>query len=368
MALKSKLLLTFICLLPVFSIQAKIVLPELLAKQAVANIRFISNSGKFTYYQKRSGSLLYSSNYKVIELLQGEIGTQYEIIGTTARKKLLISQNTNFHNFYSVRANEKLFLVNFGETQVKEIGFGVHPQLHENDNWLSYYNFYTRTLTFEHTTNSALRFTLKLNNKVNPYFFPDVVMTDENNVYYTDLGENGNAGIVHYQRNLNKSEIIHKNASALQKIELCVNESNFIVGFFGINFSKTGSQIARLPLTNPDFSKREIIYTSANNDLGQMICTLDKGVISFIRNTGSPDTITTDIFDLKLDNKELKPLSELKTVTSIIDMDGTLLTLEKGRYLIVKGNSDFKNVDSLKALPPDGANEAIRNLDKETVQ
>ena len=57
------LLKIFLSLFMLTSVQAKIVLPELLAKQAVSNIRYLSQDGKFTYYQKRSGSLLFSSNY-----------------------------------------------------------------------------------------------------------------------------------------------------------------------------------------------------------------------------------------------------------------------------------------------------------------
>ena len=32
-------------------------------------------------------------------------------------------------------------------------------------------------------------------------------------------------------------------------------------------------------------------------------------------------------------------------------MDGTLLTEEKGKYYIVKGDADYKSIDSLKAKP-----------------
>jgi hypothetical protein len=41
-------------------------------------------------------------------------------------------------------------------------------------------------------------------------------------------------------------------------------------------------------------------------------------------------------------------MSEILTATNIINMDGVLLTLEKGQYYIVKGNVDYKNTDLLK--------------------
>lgn len=366
MALKNSfIMIPFIALTSAIQCaQAKIVLPELLAKQAISNIRFLSQDGKFTYYQKRSGSLLYSSNYKVLEMLKGEIGTQYSVVGSMTRKKLAFTQNKNFHNFYSIRANENIYLADYGDSQVREVGAGTDPQLHAEDNWLSYYNFYTRTISFEHTINSALKFTIKLNNRINPYFLPKVVMPDENTVFYTDLSEAGVPGLVQFKRNTGKSEIVFKAPSPMVKLEICHHNQALLLGVFGINYSKNGTVISKTALPLGDFTKRETIYNSVSNDIGQLVCNYDKDTVTFIKNFGTPDLPAFDVADLNVSSKEVKAISEMKTITSIINMDGTLLTLEKGRYLIVKGNADFKNVDSLKALPPAGAGEAIRQIDE----
>ncbi|MBC7713366.1 MAG: hypothetical protein H7177_08505, partial [Rhizobacter sp.] len=205
MALKNNLLMALALFASTIA-QAKIVLPELLAKQAVSNIRYLSQDGKFTYYQKRSGSLLFSSNYKVFEMIKGEIGTQYTVIGTPARKKIIVMQNEAFHTFYSLRAKEKIFLVDFGDTTLKEMGKGSSAKLHLNDSWLSYYDYYEKTLYFENTSNTAIKFSIKLNNRINPYFTPQVVMSDDNTVYYTDLSETGAPGLLQFKRNLSKAE------------------------------------------------------------------------------------------------------------------------------------------------------------------
>lgn len=346
------------------SAQAKIILPELLAKQAVGNIRFLSQDGKFTYYQKRSGNLLFSSNYKVIDMLQGPIGTQYTLHGTAARKKIVVMQNQNFNNFYSFRINEKIYLLDFGGSVLKEVGKGSSPALHLNDSWLSYYNYYTKTITFENTTNSALKLTIKLNNRINPYFTPQVLMSDDNTIYYTDLSESGAVGILQYQRTTGKAELIFKATSPMVKAEICLQNNYLVMGLFGINFSKFGTSISRSLLPLKDFSKRETIYTSTVNDIGQMICDFDQENITFIKNYGTNEIASTDLVDLNANTKALKPLSEIKTITSVINMDGTLLALDKGKYYIVKGTIDYKNIDSLKALPPSGASEAIKELDK----
>lgn len=343
---------------------AKIVLPELLAKQAVTNIRYLSQDGKFTYYQKRSGSLLFSSNYKVKEMIKGALGTQYTVIGTPARKKIIVMQNENYHSFYSLRVKEKIFITDFGDTTLRPVGSGSSAKLHLDDTWVSYYDYYKKILYFESTGNSALKFSLKLNNRINPYFKPQVVMSDDNTVYYTDLSENGAPGLVQYKRNTGKAEIIFKASTPMVKSEICLQSDRLIMAIFGINFSREGTNITSIKLPFVDFNKRESIYVSPVNDIGQLVCDYDKESITFIKNFGTTETISTDLVDLNVETKEVKILSEMKTITSIINMDGTLLALDKGKYFIVKGTFDYKNVDSLKALPPSGAAEAIKQIDK----
>ena len=352
MALKNKMLVFIFTLLFLTKwVEARIILPELLTKQAVNNIRFLSKDGKFTYYQKRSGSLLFSTNYKVQEMLKSEIGTNYTVFATPARKKIVILQNPNFHNFYSLRAKENIYIVNFGESTPREVGIGISPTLLLSDSWLSFYDPYSKILNFENTTNSALKFSIKLNNRLNPYFIPQVLMSDDNTVYYTDLSEAGVYGVLEFKRNTAKSEIIYKAQSPMMKVEICLNNDQLIMGQFGIHFSKFGSSISRSLLPLKDFSKRESIYNSDMNDLGHLICDFEKNSITFIKNTGTLSNPGYDISSLNLSDKKLTPLSENKSITNIINMDGILISEQKGKYLIVKGDVDYKNIDSLKAKP-----------------
>jgi len=348
MVLKNNKLFYIMSIFYLSSLQAKIVLPELLTKQSIDNIRFLSQDGKFTYYQKRSGSLIFSTNYKVQEVLKGDIGTQYTLFATPEKKKIVILQNLNYHNFYSLRAKEKIFLLNYGESLPKEIGLGSTPSLLLNDSWLSYYDLYSRTLNFENTTNSPLKFSIKLNNRINPYFIPQVLMSDDNTIYYTDLGENGFIGLLQYKRNSSKSELIYKADTAMVKVEICLLNNNLAMGIFSIHSANKGSSISltQLPLTNLD--KREIIYKSESNDLGHMVCNFEKDKIIFIKNYGLASNPSYDIASLNSTTKELTQLSELNTITNIVNMDGILLTQDKGKIYVVKGDTDLKSIDSLK--------------------
>lgn len=348
MALKNSFFLLLCLLNPFNQLEATIILPELMAKQSIDNIRFLSKEGKFTYYQKRSGSLLFSTNYKVQEILKGEIGTQYTLFSTVSRKKILILQNQNFHNFYSLRSKEKIYLSNYGEPNPIEVGFGIAPNLLLDDAWLSYYDPYLKMLNFEHTTNAALKFSIKLNNKINPYFTPKVVMSDDNTIYYTDLNENGVVGLLEFKRNSGKSEVVYKSTSFMEKLEICLSKDHLILGQFGIHNGNFGSLIASSSLPLKDISKKVILYKSDLNDLGHLTCDDDATSIYFIKNNGSSSTPSFDIMELNPNTKTLSPLTDFKTATTIINMDGTLLTQNKGKYYILKGNADFKNIDSLK--------------------
>lgn len=351
MELKNNVSVILTAALLVSSAEARIVLPELMAKQAINNIRFLSQDGKYTYYQKRSGSLLFSTNYKVQEMLKSDVGTEYNLVASPARKKILILQNPTYHNFYSVRSKQKIYIVNFGESNPREVGFGTNPKLLLNDEWLSYYDSYSKTLSFEHTTNSALKFSIRLNNRINPYFIPAVLMSDENTVYYTDLSENGTVGLLEFKRNTAKSEIIYKAQSPMVKAEICMISDQLIFGQYGIHGSNQGTSISKTPLPVQDFNKRELVYKSDMNDLGHLVCNYDKDRFAFIKNFGTMTNPAYDIAEFELTTKKVTPLSELKTVSNIINMDGTLLTQERGKYFIVKGETDYKNVDSLKAKP-----------------
>lgn len=367
MALKNKLVHLLLFLFSFAEVQAKTIFPELMTKQSIDNIRFLTQDGKFTYYQKRSGSLLFSTNYKVQEMIKGQLGTQYTLFATPARKKIIILQNLNYQTFYSLRSMEKIFIANFGESTTTEIGTGMSPTLLLDDTWLSYFDPYEKILHFESTTNSALKFSIKVNNRINPYFVPQVVMSDENSVYYTDLNEAGITGLLEFKRNTGKSEIIYKASGPMEKTEICIQQDHLILGVFGINLSSSGSSISSATLPISDFKKRETIYKSNANDLGHLICDFNKDNIVFIKNYGTAYVPSYDIVNLNPKDKSLTQLSELKTISNIINMDGVLLTQEKGKYYIVKGDADYKSVDTLKAKP-DGINKSSTKQKEEDME
>lgn len=367
MGLKNKLLFLSFLHLTFFSsssLEAKIILPELLAKQATNNIRFISHDAKFTYYQKRSGSLHFSTNYQVKEFISGKIGSQFSMLSSPARKKIIITQNESFNSYFSIRNNLKLFIVDYGKFQPKPLGEGISPKLHLNDEWASYFDSAEKSIIFQNIDNNILKFKIVLNNNINPYFVPEVVMANEDTIFYTDLSGNGEVGILKHSRSTGKTDLLLKTRSHNLRAELCLNAKDIYFAQYGINQSKLGTNISRIKFPFTDFSKRELIYQSSDDDIGQLICNYSNESLYLLKKYPTVSGFDVDVAEINTTTKEVKLASELKTVTSLINMDGTLLALNKGKYFIVKGNFDFKNVDSLGALPPESASESIREMDK----
>lgn len=320
--------------------------PELIAKQANENLRLVSADGKFTYYQRRSGSLHFSRNYKIIDVLKSDMGTQYTLFSTPAKKKIIVLQNTTFHTFLSLRMREKIYLLNYGEAIPREIGLGTAPALHLDDSWLSYFDSYSKTIYFEHTLNTALKFSIKLNNKINPYFIPQVIMSDENTVWYTDLSENGVYGLLQYKRNQSKSDIVYKTTTPSVRFEIQKCSKDFIFAEIGYSLSQNGTFIYKSEFEN--FSKKEKIYHSDLDDLGHLTCDYNQPIIYFVKNSGTKNLPSYDIAEIDLNTKKVSPVTDTGNMTTVINMDGILLSVDKGKYVIVKGSADLKNVDSLK--------------------
>jgi hypothetical protein len=340
----SKLLVFFLFLLSNAFATSK--LPVLATKQATNNLRFISSDGNFTYYQNREGSLLLSTNYKVKEVITGEPGTQYEVIGSRSREKLVVTQQASFHKFLGVRQLKNIYKIDFGGQASQKIAMGKSPQLHLNDTWVSFFHPITKTIRFLSLKSSALSFEIKISNPFNPYFTPFVVMPNNNTVIYTDLNKSGHSGVVYYDKITKKNSVLYKGSNPSTKHELCLSEGNLFFGEFGLNELFSGSIISKLKTKALDFSKREILYESRLNDLGNIHC---EGSLLFVKNLYKERRkLAYEVVELNINDKKVKIISDINFASHIIDMDGVLLMPHLGKYYVLKGKGDFTKNDRLK--------------------
>src|SRR5690606_3953585 len=115
-------------------------LPKLLTKQDVHNILFLDRNGKYSYYQNRSGGLYLSTNYKIIPIMQGDAETYYLMRGSHWRSKLILEKINQSSTQLPVGRSHEIYTMDFGDTNLKKVGTGIHSELHLGDMWLSYFH------------------------------------------------------------------------------------------------------------------------------------------------------------------------------------------------------------------------------------
>ncbi|MEX0798704.1 MAG: hypothetical protein WD025_04640, partial [Bacteriovoracaceae bacterium] len=316
-------------------------LPILKAKQALDNIRFISRDGKFTYYQRRSGDLQVSSNYSNELVMEGSKFTEYLVISSNKRKKLLISKDSSFHSQMSHLKTNDIFVTDFGASAPALAASGVNPKLHLEDAFMSYYLPEEKKINIQRLAGEKKTLSIELVNSVNPFYLPQVFMLSPNDVVYSDINSKGHEGLLAYSFLDKKIKPLYKSSYPGSKIEACFEEQNLYVGEFVRGKRQGGSKILKIPLyNNQDFQSFKVLYQSQQGDLGNMVCQDDK--IFFIKTLSYNQELNlkeTEVASLSLKTGEVEILSNLKYVTQLVDMDGSVMAPYRSQYYIVKGEA-----------------------------
>lgn len=352
MVLDVKKLLTFTSFLLCWNLHSQ-ELPKLSTKQSLDNLRFVSRSGEFTYYQRRNGNLLLSKNFEVVEVLEGEPGANYHMQSSPDRKKILIVQNINFHNHLNLRADNKIYTVDYGGETPSIIGEGQSPQLHLKDNWVSYFEHSSKMLTIQNLNSNALSFQIQLKNIKNPYFNPMVTMLSEDRILYTDLNEVGIPGVLIYDRKSKSVEVFSRGDSPHQKMEICSNAKHLYILTTGREDSSFGTQIERYPIDELKAPKREQVYISDKNDIGNLFCEADLKRLFFIKNTASQsEEISHEVAEILLEKDfKLNLLTQLTYATQMINLDGRIIVPFRGDYYVAHGDHNLTIDDKLSPIP-----------------
>ena len=78
--------------------EAKIKNSVLATNQSPGKIRYMSNDGKFVYYQKKNGELLLSSDFKIFTVFKKEKDIHFTLYATPLKKRLIIEKEKGFQN------------------------------------------------------------------------------------------------------------------------------------------------------------------------------------------------------------------------------------------------------------------------------
>lgn len=349
-AAKKLAIFTFILTGPFLALSQE--LPKLSTKQSLDNLRFVSRSGEFTYYQRRNGNLLLSKNFDVVEVLEGEPGANYHMQSSRDQKKILITQDLHFHNHLNLRADKKIFTVDYGKATPSLIGEGQTAKLHLDDNWISYFQASSKKILLKNLNSSALKFEIELNNIKNPYFTPQLSMISEDTILYTDLNEIGIPGVLKYDRKSKSVEVFSRGDSPHQKLEICTNNEHLYILTTGLQDSSLGTEIVRYPKGNLKAPAREQVYVSDKNDIGNLFCEVDSGRLFFIKNTAkNKNEVSHEVAEILLDEKfKLNLLTQLNYATQLINLDGRIIVPFRGEYFVAHGDQDLTIDDKLSPV------------------
>ncbi len=355
MALNS--LLLFLLFIPYLSAD-EIELPVLTTKQDIRNIRYVSSDGIYTYYQRSNGTLQFSTNYKVTEVLSLAPQTEYTLKTSPTKKYILVEVNPNYHTYLAPRDNQDIYLIEYGSPKATKVAKGKILGLHVEDKWFSYFNSFTKLLTIQSPLTEKLKHQVKLANNKNPYFVPEVVMSDQDTALYTDINKEGIPGVLTFKLNSKNIGLLHKSSSATKRIELCLNESNLFLMEYGVDPIEKGTVIYQLKANELDMKKAKTIYQSNENDLGSLVCTLKENTIYFIKTfRNSIGKLTYDAYKVNLDDSKAQRISTVNFATNIFLLDQKLLLPYQDKYYILEGENNLTEFDKINKSPQSQAKD-----------
>lgn len=319
-------------------------LPELQTKQAIHKIRYISENGKVTYYQKDSGEFQMSTNYNFANLLKLKSNTQYTVTASEQQERIAVMANDSFHSKLNLKKDNRIYVGKIGSsTEPTFLGDGVNPKLHLKDTWISYYQNRTDSIIFHSFNKNVKMRSIKLPKGYTPYFSPEVFLITPNDAIYTGLNKEGHQGVFFYSFLDEKFQLIYKTKKKGHKVELCVQENNLIIGDFPLLATGIGSRIISLGLFQNKFKDFQTIYTSSLPDIGNMICEREK--IYFVKTIKLDTEISsrkTEVSSVNIKTNKVEILSNLQFVSHVMKMNNKILIPFRGKYLIVRGENTLK--------------------------
>jgi len=325
-------------------------LPRLLTKHSADNLRFVSSDGEFIYIMKKSGVLGMVNNFNTYDVAIDQEGTNFLVSGSRFKNRLIIESVPRLNRELNVNKLHNISVIGRGKIQLTNIGEGITPKLHLNDEWISYYIPSQKKIVIQNVLTQKKHF-IQLAIKTNLFFRPAVEMINDQAVLFTDLSEQNNITLQQYNLSTKKNIIIYRSSQNATRMEICSNKDYLAFGEFPFDQVQRSSQILFIQLSKTsNLAGYETFYKSENPDIGHMICLKDK--IYFIKTINFQKKInykTTEVAKINLKNKNIEIISQLRNVSRLIEMDDRILIPFRGEYFVVEGEHNFGE-DKLKEV------------------
>lgn len=325
--------------------------PALFAtKLSLDSLRFVSADGKYSYAQKRSGALTMISDFKSRDIVEAAPGTNYLVSSSNEREKVVIEVERNWHQELDLTKLHEIWVGDMGQPALTKVGMGRVARLHGKDQWMSYYDPKAQTIHLQYLPVTKRHYVIRLNRKHNPYFMPEVLMLDPETVMYTDVNDQGQSALLSYNIVSNKTVVMIKSSKTGSRFELCTYGRYAALGEFPYYGVRLGSSIRVMAWKAvPGTTGFAEVYASADNDVGQMVCTQDK--IWFVKTTKEDFEVNnriTEAASITVPGSRLAIETSLERVSNLINMDGRILLPLREDTYVLSGDSGSK-VDSLQS-------------------
>lgn len=326
-------------------------LPRFLTKHAPETLRYISMDGRYAYVQKKPGVLSLISSFRSVDFLTETGQSSFSVKGSRSKQRLVIEAIPNTHDEFNLIKNNRIFVVDYGNSASREVGIGRNPKLHLKDEWVSYYNGYTRTLHIQNLVTQK-KFDIKLSPKPNPFFVPEVEMVSSTTLVYTDINEAGLSAVVTYNLATQTSSINYRSPQTATRLELCSHDTYLAIGEFPYDGVSRGSKVLHIKTANGvNLAGYTTIYSSIEQDVGNMVCLPES--IYFVKTLNQNKEFNlkvTEAVKLDLRSNEIQAKSNLKFVSQLIEMDGRVLIPLRGELYVLEGQNNLGE-DVLRSAP-----------------
>jgi hypothetical protein len=338
-----------------FNLYAKM-LPKFLTKHPLDTIRYITLDGRYAYLQKKQGVLGMVSSFRSIDFISDNSQSDFLVKDSRFKRRLIIETIPEYQKEFSVFKNHKISVVDWGKTQLKEIGIGRGARLHMDDEWITYYDTMEKIINIQNVLTQK-KYQIKLSSKLSPYFLPEVEMVSADTVVYTETNDKGFAGLIQYNLVSQKSSILYKSTQTGTRLELCQAKGYMAIGEFPYDDISRSSKILQITISgSTNLAGYTTLYSSTDSDLGNMICS--EPAIYFVKTLTHLKKINhkiTEAVRLDLKTTKVQTITDLGAVTQLISMDGRILIPYRGEFHVLEGTSNLTD-DKLTA-PTQGTEE-----------
>lgn len=337
-------------------------LPKFLTKHAIDHLRFITADGRYAYVEKRKGVLGLVSSFRSTDFLSENSASGFIMTGSLDQQRLLIEVIPNAHQENNLMKNNKILILDWGNTLTKEVGLGINAKLHVQDEWITFYRPEDRTIVVKNVITQK-SYDIKLSPRTSPFFRPEVEMINAETVVYTDINEKGTAALIQYNLILKKATIVYKSPHNATHLELCHAKGYLGVGEFPFDGVTRGSSISVIRLAGGiNLAGMSNLYKSVEQDIGNMVC-VEKSIY-FVKTMQQDKKVfskITEAVKLDLASGKLEVKTDLQSVSQLLLMDGRVLIPLRGDYFVLEGQSNL-GTDVLKNIPLENEEELPLDL------